>query len=57
MTTVSLDCRLRPRPAARMLSRKMKAGESGALKRWMALSLRGRSGECVTVCRGVGGGR
>ncbi|KAG7281629.1 hypothetical protein CRUP_019141 [Coryphaenoides rupestris] len=32
MTTVSADCRLRPRPPARVLSRKMKYWDSGSLK-------------------------
>lgn len=39
MTTVSADCRFRPRPAARMDSRNMNAELSFALKRWMAFSL------------------
>lgn len=38
-TTVSADCRLRPRPAARMDSRKMNALLSGALNCWIAVSL------------------
>jgi len=37
--TVSADCRLSPLPAARMLSRKMKASDPGWLKRWIAFSL------------------
>lgn len=41
-TTVSADWRLRPRPAARMDSRKMKALLSGALNCCIAVSLRTR---------------
>jgi hypothetical protein len=44
MTTVSLDWRLRPRPAALMESRKMKMSELGALKALIALSLGGWGG-------------
>ncbi len=39
MTTVSEDCRFKPRPAARMDSRKMKHSELGALNFWIAASL------------------
>ena len=44
MTTVSALCRFRPRPAARMESRKMKVGLFGALKSRMAASLHGSQG-------------
>ena len=43
MMTVSADCRFNPRPAALMLSRKMKASEFGALNLWIAFSLQAQN--------------
>lgn len=46
MMTVSADCRFKPRPAARMLSRKMNASEFGLLNLCIAFSLQ-QQGFCL----------